>query len=91
MQSRNKPKPTAAERRHIERIAAMNCAVCRADGPSEVHEPEQGLWYAAVPLCPSCHRDPKAGFHGERRAWKLRDMTIVEALAVTIRRLMETT
>jgi hypothetical protein len=34
VQSRNKPAPTAAERRHIERIKAMKCVLCDAPGPS---------------------------------------------------------
>jgi hypothetical protein len=88
MQSKNKPAPTAAERRHIERLAAMECVVC-GGGPVEVHEPEQGLWFAAMPLCGVCHRDPKRGWHGERLNWKARKMSELDAIAATVRRLME--
>lgn len=35
MRSKNKPTPTAAERRHIERLAALPCVVCDEPGPSE--------------------------------------------------------
>jgi hypothetical protein len=56
MQSKNKPAPRADEKRHIERIKAMPCAVCSASAPSEAHEIEQGLWFLSVPLCADCHR-----------------------------------
>lgn len=32
MRSKNKPAPTAAERRHIERVAALPCVVCDEEG-----------------------------------------------------------
>jgi hypothetical protein len=86
MQSKNKPKPTAAERRHIERIAEMNCIVCDAPGPSEVHEPEQGLWFASMPLCHACHQLPD-GWHGTRMRWKLRKFSELLAINETHRRL----
>jgi hypothetical protein len=89
LQSKNKPKPTVAEARHIERLAALRCAVCGADGPIEVHEPEQGLWFAAMPLCTVCHRDPKYGWHGQRFNWKARKMGETEAIAATVHMLME--
>ena len=91
MRTKNKPAPTSAERRHIQRIAEMPCAVCDAPGPSEVHEPKQGVWRLAVPLCPICHRDPKNGWHGERLAWTLKRMDLLDALAVTMKRLLEPT
>ncbi len=88
MRSPNKPAPTAAERRHIERLAAMDCVVC-GGSPVEVHEPEQGLWFAAVPLCATCHRHEVYGWHGQRRNWKARKMDELDAIAATVRKLME--
>lgn len=88
MQSKNKATPTAAEREHIVRIKEMDCAVCDASGPSECHEIEQGAWWLSVPLCPDCHRGPLLGLHGQRRAWAIRRMSEMDALAGTIRRLM---
>jgi len=79
MKSKNKPAPTAAERRHIEKLAQLPCVVCDAPGPSEVHEPEQGLWFASMPLCPACHRGPD-GWHGTRMRWKLRRMNELQAI-----------
>ena len=88
MQSRNKPKPSAAEQRHIARIAEMDCAVCWHPGPSEVHEPEQGLWWLSIPLCPDCHRHTIRGRHGQRMAWKARKMTELVALNETLRKVL---
>lgn len=88
MQSRNKPAPTAAERRHIERLKDLNCVIC-GGGPVEIHEPEQGLWFAAMPLCAVCHRDPKRGWHGQRLNWKAMKMGELDAINATVRLLME--
>jgi hypothetical protein len=89
MQTKNKARMTAAERIHVERIAAMDCCVCDAEGPSEVHEVKQGQWFTALPLCVDCHRGPLLGIHGQRRAWAIRKLDEVDALAITIRRLQE--
>lgn len=88
MQSKNKKTPNYAERVHIERVKWMCCAVCDAEGPSEVHEIKQGQWFSSIPLCTSCHRGPLLGLHGQRRAWALKKMDEVDALAVTVGRLM---
>lgn len=86
MQSKNKPKPTKAEADHIARIAELDCIVCKAPGPSEVHEPEQGLWFASMPLCAACHRGPE-GWHGTRLRWKLRKVSELSAINETIKEL----
>ena len=86
MQSKNKPRPTAAETAHIARIAELECIICEAPGPSEVHEPEQGLWFASMPLCAACHRGPE-GWHGTRLRWKLRKMSELAAINKTIQQL----
>lgn len=86
MQSKNKPRPTVAEAEHIALIAGMDCIVCEAPGPSEVHEPEQGLWFAAMPLCPACHRGTD-GWHGTRQRWKLRKVSELSAINDTIKEL----
>lgn len=89
MQSPNKKAPTVSERRHIERVALLPCSLCDQPGPSEVHEIAQGQWYTSVALCAECHRGNLLGLHGQRRAWKLRKMGEIDALAVTVRRLMD--
>lgn len=88
MQSRGKPAPTAAERRHIERIKAMACVLCDAPGPSECHEIKQGQWFTSMPLCADCHRGSVNGLHGQRAMWRVRKMDELDALAETLRRLL---
>lgn len=88
MQSKNKKAPTVAEREHIERVKELPCSVCDEHGPSDAHEIKQGQWFTAVALCKSCHQGSLLGLHGQRRAWTLRKMDEVDALAVTIQRLM---
>lgn len=88
MQSKNKPPMTAAERRHVAKVKMLPCAVCSAGGgessPSEAHEIEQGKWFLSVALCAECHRGTLLGLHGQKRAWAIRKMSELDALAVTI-------
>jgi hypothetical protein len=79
MRSKNKPAQTAAESRWAGALADLACVVCEAPPPSEVHEPEQGLWFAGMPLCWACHRGPD-GWHGTRRRWTLRRMDETKAI-----------
>jgi hypothetical protein len=88
MQSKNKKPPTKAERDHIERVKSVPCAVCDAPPPTECHEIKQGQWFTSVSLCPDCHRGPVLGLHGQRRAWMVRKMDEIDALAVTVERLV---
>ncbi len=92
MQSKNKKAPTADEKKHIERVKLLPCSVCDEGGgeasPSECHEIKQGDWWTAIALCTSCHRGAMMGWHGLRRAWIMRKMDLIDALSVTIRRLM---
>ena len=88
MQSPNKRKPSNVDRRYIERVASLPCSVCDAAGPSEVHEIKQGAWMLSVALCSSCHRSSTMGWHGQRRMWALKKMDELDALAVTLRRLL---
>lgn len=90
MRSKNKPALTERERRHVLRVKLLPCSVCDAGGgeaaPSEAHEIKQGQWFTAVALCPDCHR----GSHNSigRGIWRVKKMTELDALAVTIERLM---
>jgi len=83
MQSKNKRAQSKAERRHVARLAELPCAVCGAAGPSEVHEPEQGYWWIAIPLCHACHQLPH-GWHGTRLNWTRNKMTELKAINQTI-------
>jgi hypothetical protein len=82
-------KLTAAGRLHLARVKDLACSVCDQPGPSEAHHIKQGEQYLCVALCPECHRGPAMGWHGQRRAWAIRKMDETDALAVTIKRLME--
>ncbi|WP_342617206.1 hypothetical protein [Rhodoferax sp. GW822-FHT02A01] len=85
MRSKNKPAQTKAEAAHAASVAEQPCAVCDAPAPSEVHEPEQGLWFASIALCYACHRGPE-GWHGTRLRWSLRKMTELKAINKTVGR-----
>lgn len=82
-------KLTAAERRHLALVKELSCSVCDASGPSDAHHIKQGLQYTCVALCKSCHQGALMGWHGQRRMWALKKMDELDALNVTIRRLLE--
>lgn len=90
MQSKGKAAMTAAEREYVRLVKLCPCSVCDAGGgeaaPSEAHEIEQGKWWLSIALCASCHRGSLLGLHGQRRAWLIRKLTELDALATTIRR-----
>lgn len=76
------------ERRHLARVKELACSVCDAPGPSEAHHIRQGDQWTCVALCPECHRGPSMGWHGGRIAWRVRKMDELQALNVTIERLL---
>lgn len=78
MQSKNKRPQTSLERKHLQRVAELQCAVC-GTYPVQVHEPEQGKWFISIPLCPECHTGDK-GWHGTRDRWKLAKVTELSAI-----------
>jgi hypothetical protein len=86
--SKNKKQMTAAERAHVERVKLLPCSVCGAEGPSDAHELKQGQWFSAVALCKDCHQGSRNGIHGQKAMWRVMKMDEVDALAVTVERLM---
>lgn len=88
MQSKNKKAPTKAESDHILAVKELPCSVCDAEGPSECHEIKQGQWYTSIALCTSCHRNSFNGLHGQMHMWKIMKMDELDALAVTIQRIL---
>ena len=88
MQSKNKRQPTAAEQRHIDLVKALPCSVCDGAAPTECHEIKQGQWFTGISLCPDCHRGSFNGLHGQKRMWAIKKMDEIDALAVTVQRLM---
>ena len=84
MKSKNKKAQTPAEKEHARKVSILPCAVCGTYEGSEVHEPEQGMWFISIPLCAACHRGPE-GWHGTRLRWTLRKMTELKAINETLR------
>ena len=82
-------KLSTRERAHIAKVKALACSVCDAPGPSDAHHIEQALQFTVVALCKDCHQGPLLGWHGQRRAWAVRKMDELDALNVTIQRLMQ--
>jgi hypothetical protein len=91
VQSKNKPKMTESERRHVIAVKLLCCGVCSEGGgeaaPSEAHELEQGQWFTSIPLCGDCHRGSYNGLHGEMRIWKVMKLEPLDVLNETIRKL----
>ena len=78
----------ARERQHLARVKELPCSVCDAPGPSQAHHIKQGNQYTCVALCPDCHRGYN-GWHGTKAFWRIRKMDELDALDVTIRRLID--
>ena len=79
---------TAKQRAHIARVKELDCSVCDASGPSDAHHIEQGLQYTCVALCKDCHQGSEMGWHGRKTAWRIRKMGELDALNITIERLI---
>lgn len=80
---------TQRERAHLARVKELPCSVCGADGPSEAHHINQGQQYTCVALCTDCHRGSRNGWHGQKSMWRIKKMGEIDALNVTIKRMME--
>ena len=94
---------TAAEARHLARVAALGCVLCELQGygsetPAEVHHvrgdaanvggAQRASHYLTMPLCPTCHRGP-TGVHGDRWLLKKCKTTELGMLALTIEKLQK--
>lgn len=84
-----KRNSTAAERRHLKRVAALPCMLCGTQ-QAEVHHIREGQGasqrashYLTVPLCPECHRGP-LGVHGDRSLMRIQKLEELDLLAMTI-------
>ena len=88
MRSKNSKSISVAERVHVGRVKALPCSVCDEPGPSDAHHIKQGQHYTVVALCKSCHQGSLMGLHGQRRMWAIKKMDEIDALAVTVERLM---
>ena len=77
---------TRAERAHVGRVKELECSVCDAPGPSEAHHIAQGDHYLTVAVCVECHRGP-SGWHGTKALWRIRKLSELDALNITLGRL----
>jgi cytochrome c5 len=82
-------KLTAKERAHLGKVKELPCSVCDAPPPSDAHHIKQSSAYTCVALCKSCHQGSLMGWHGQKRAWALRKVDELDALDVTIQRLLK--
>ena len=80
---------TKTERAHLDRVKSLPCSVCDHPGPSAAHHIDQSCAWTVVALCPDCHQGRHNGWHGFRAIWKIRKMQEIDALGVTIKRIME--
>ncbi len=80
---------TKSQRIHLARVKELPCSVCDAPAPSDAHHIVQKQAFLVVALCKDCHQGSHNGIHGERAMWKIRKMTELDALAVTIERLLK--
>ena len=76
------------ERLHLARVKSLPCSVCGLPGPSDAHHIKQGAQYTAVALCKVCHQGEHNGWHGRKAMWAIKRMDELDALNVTIERLM---
>ncbi|NBW12935.1 MAG: hypothetical protein EBR82_33435 [Caulobacteraceae bacterium] len=80
---------TNKEKKHLSEVKSLPCSVCDAPPPSDAHHIKQGLQYTCVALCKDCHQGSILGWHGQKRAWKIRKMEEIDALNVTLSRLID--
>lgn len=80
---------TAKEKKHLASVKELPCSVCDAPGPSDAHHVKQHRQYTSVALCKDCHQGAVMGWHGQRRMWNLKKMDEIDALNITIKRLLE--
>jgi len=80
-------KPTKKELAHMAKVKQLPCSVCNAPAPSSAHHIKQSCAWTTVALCYECHQG-KGGIHHEKTMWRIYKMDEVDALGVTIMRLM---
>ena len=88
MRTKNSKPFTKAELAHLEAVKSLPCSVCDAPAPSAAHHINQGQHFTCVALCQDCHQGSKNGWHGRKAIWRVMKMDEIDALAVTIERLM---
>jgi hypothetical protein len=82
-------KLNSKQRLHIGRVKALPCSVCDAPPPSAAHHVKQHQQFTVVALCTDCHQGSFNGWHGQKRMWSIKKMDELDALAITIERLLD--
>lgn len=80
---------TAKQRAHVQKVKELPCSVCDAPPPSDAHHVKQHRQYTVVALCKDCHQGSILGWHGQKRMWAIKKMDEIDALNVTIERLLD--
>lgn len=88
MKSKNSKAHTAAESAHMAEVKGLPCSVCDAPGPSDAHHIRQGCHFTTVALCRDCHMGSHNGWHGRKALWRIRHFDEMDALNITIGRLL---
>lgn len=91
---------TAAEKRHLARVASLGCVLCRQlciaqTTFTQVHHIREGQGtsqrashWLTVPLCEFCHTGP-TGVHGDRTLLRIAKLEELDLLALTIEELIQ--
>jgi hypothetical protein len=82
-------KLTPKQRAHVLRVKELPCSVCDAPPPSDAHHIKQHRQYTVVALCKDCHQGSLMGWHGQKRMWAIKKMDELDALNITIERLLD--
>lgn len=93
--SRKSTYKTKAENKHLARVAALGCIVCKnlghEDTPAEIHHCSKGTGqavradnYHVIPLCAIHHRQGGHGvaIHSGRKTWEQKYGTEAELLTL---------
>jgi hypothetical protein len=81
-------KLTKKEYAHIGSVKELPCSVCDSPPPSDAHHVKQHRQYVCIALCKDCHQGSFNGIHGQKRMWLIMKMEEIDALNVTIERLL---
>ena len=80
---------TAKERAYVGLVKELPCSVCDHPGPSDAHHSKQHRQYTVIALCKDCHQGSRNGWHGQRTMWKLKKMEEIDALNITVERVID--
>ncbi|MCV2449400.1 DUF968 domain-containing protein [Paracoccus sp. DMF] len=77
-QKKEKPsRGTAAGNRHMARVKALPCVICKRPGPSDAHHVFCGRYgsdkasdFETIPLCKSHHQHGPEAIHNAKESWE---------------------